>query len=85
MEAQLEAERARLDLLKAKAKLLAADGKIIAYEELADAEHKFEAARGRLKALATAGEGAYEELKAGVEGAWGSLAQACQKAADKFK
>ena len=85
IEAQLQAERASLDLLKAKARLLAADGKILAYEELADAEHKFESTKARLKELGTASEGAFEELKLGVEGAWTSLSQAAQKAADKFK
>jgi hypothetical protein len=85
IEAQLQAERASLDLLKAKARLLAADGKILAYEELADAEHKFESTKARLKELGTASEGAFEELKLGVEGAWTSLSQAAQNAADKFK
>jgi predicted kinase len=85
MEAQLEEHRARLELLKAKAKRAVADGKIMAYEELADAEGKFTAAKARLKELSTASEGAWEEMKGGVESAWSSLSDSCKKAADKFK
>lgn len=84
MEAQLEEQRARLELLKAQAKRAVADGRIMAYEELADAEQKLESAKGRLKQLATAGEGAFDELKAGVESAWKDLSEACRKAAGKF-
>ena len=85
MEAQLEEHRARLELLKAKAKRAVADGKIMAYEELADAENKFAAAKARLKELGAASEGAWEEMKGGVESAWSSLSDSCKKAAAKFK
>jgi predicted kinase len=85
MEAQLEEQRARLELLKAKAKRAVADGKIMAYEELADAESKFTSAKAKLKELAAASEGAWEEMKGGVETAWHSLSESCKKAAEKFK
>ena len=85
MEAQLEEQRARLELLKARAKRAIADGKIMAYEELADAESKFASANARLKELGAASEGAWEEMKSGVENAWSSLTDSCKKAADKFK
>jgi hypothetical protein len=85
MEAQLEEQRARLNLLRAQARRAVADGKIMAYEELAEAEAKLAAATGKLKELAGASEAAFGELKAGMEQAWTSLTRACQKAADKFK
>jgi hypothetical protein len=84
MEAQLEEQRARLDLLKAKAKRAVADGKIMAYEELAEAEQKLASAKGKLKDLANASENAFGELKAGVEKAWNDLTESCKKAARKF-
>ena len=84
MEAQLEEQRARLELLKARAKRAVADGKIMAYEELADAEQKLASAKARLKHLATSSEGAFDELKSGVESAWKDLTEACRKAAGKF-
>jgi hypothetical protein len=85
MEAQLEEQRARIEVLKAKAKQAVADGKIMAYEELADAESKFESAKTRLKELGAAGEGAFDEMKTGFENAWNNFTTACHKAADKFK
>ncbi len=85
MEAKLEEERAHLDLLKARAKRAVADGKIMAYEELADAEGKLEAAKSKLKELGAATEGAFEEMKTGVETAWDSLKQASTRAVEKFK
>lgn len=85
MEAQLEEQRARLELLKARAKRAVADGKIMAYEEIADADRKLDALKARLKELGAASEGAFEEMKAGVESAWSSLSESCGKAAAKFK
>ena len=63
MEAQLEEQRAHIELLKAKARQAVADGKIMAYEELADAESKFESAKTRLKELGAASEGAFDEME----------------------
>lgn len=83
-EAQLAEQKARLELLKAKARRMAADGKIMAYEEIADAEEKLSAMKARLNALGGAGEGAWQEMKAGVEKAWSDVGDACKKAAAKF-
>lgn len=85
MAAQLEEQRARLDLLKARTRRAVADGKIMAYEELADAESKFESAKARLKELGSASESAFEEMKSGVEKAWGELSASCAKAMEKIK
>jgi len=85
MEARLAEQQARLDLLKARIKLAEADGKIMAYEELADAEQKLAAAHVKLKELAHASEGAFKEMKAGVEKAWDALKTAGREAAKKYK
>ena len=85
MEAQLEEQRARLELLKAQTKRVVADGRIMAYEELAEAEQKLESAKGKLKELAHTGESAWEEMKTGVEKAWNDLTEASKKASAKFK
>jgi hypothetical protein len=85
MEAQLEEQQARLELLKAKAKRALAEGKIIAYEELADAEQKMAAAKGHLKNLAHSSEAAFKEMKGGMESAWHELWSACQNAAKQYK
>jgi hypothetical protein len=85
MEAELEAQRARLEWLKAKARRAVADGKTVAHEELADAERKFQSAKVKLKELGAASEWAWEEMKSGVEKAWSTLSESCRKAAEKFK
>ncbi|HXI70222.1 MAG TPA: hypothetical protein VNN22_07680 [Verrucomicrobiae bacterium] len=85
MEAQLEEQRARLELLKARAKVAIADGKIMAYEELADADQKLDALKARLKSLTDAGGDAWQEMKSGVENAWDDLSESCKNAARKFK
>ena len=85
MEAKLAEQQARLDLLKARAKLAVADGKIMAYEEVADAEQKLASAKVKLKELAHASQGAYQEMKGGMEQAWDALKSASLKAAQKYK
>lgn len=85
MEARLAEQQARLDLLKARAKLAAADGKIMAYEELADVEEKLASAHVKLKELARASEGAFKEMKTGMENAWEALKSAGREAARKYK
>jgi hypothetical protein len=85
MEAKLAEQQARLDLLKARAKLAVADGKIMAYEELADAEQKLIFAKVKLKELGHASQGAFQEMKTGMENAWDALKSASQKAAQKYK
>ena len=49
MEAQIEEQRARLELLKAKAKRAVADVKIMAYEEIGDADAKLDALKAKLQ------------------------------------
>ena len=85
MEAKLAEQQARLDWLKARAKLAVADGKIMACEELADAEQKLASAKAKFKELAHASEGAFQEMKMGMEQAWDALKSAGQKAAQKYK
>jgi predicted kinase len=84
LEAQLEEEVARLNLLKAKAKKAVADGRIIAYEELATADQRIAAARSKLKEFGHASEGAWQEMKGGLDHAWRDLNEACKKASAKF-
>jgi hypothetical protein len=84
IEARIEEEKARLDLLKARMKQTLADGKIMAYEEIAETEKKLEQLRSKVKELAVSSEGAWEEVKGGVEKAWKELGEASKKAAARF-
>jgi hypothetical protein len=83
-EAQLEEATARLAILKARAKRAAAEGRIFAHDELGITEEKIAQLKSKLKESGGASEGAWEELKVGIEGAWAELSTAARKAADKF-
>ena len=84
LDAQIDALNARLELARANARKFAAEGKITASEELADAEKKLVVLKGKLAALGTASEGAWGEMKGGVEKAWADLCAAAKRASDKF-
>jgi len=85
IEAELELAQAKLAELKAKAKSSAADAQIN-YEKLVDEiEHKVDTMKVKLKELGDASDDAWEEVKAGVENAWGTLSDAIKSAASKFK
>jgi len=84
IEAQIEEQRARIELLKAKAKRAAADAKIMVYEEIGDADAKLAALKEKLRELGNASGDAWQEMKGGVEQAWADLAESCQRAARRF-
>jgi hypothetical protein len=85
LEAGLQEQKAKLDLLRARAKRAAAHGKIIAYEELANADQHLAAAKTRLRAAAGVGGQAIAELKSGVTRAYSDLKTASQRAADHLR
>lgn len=84
IEAQVEELTAHLALTRAKAKRLAADAKIAAYEELADTDKKLTELKTRLSALREAGDGAWQDVKGGVETAWTDLNKAAKQAMKRF-
>jgi uncharacterized phage infection (PIP) family protein YhgE len=83
-EAQIDELNTRLAPLRAKAGKFAAESKIAASEELAEAEKKLVALKEKLAALGNTSEGAWGEMKDGVEKAWGDLSDAAKRAFDKF-
>jgi hypothetical protein len=85
LEARLQEEKARLDLLRARAKRAAAQTKILAYEELTNADKNLADARAKFKSLAAAGGSAVSELKSGVSRAFADLKTASQRAADHLR
>jgi hypothetical protein len=85
LEAQLQEQKAKLDLLRARAKRAAAHGRILAYEELANADTHLTEAKARLKTLADAGGHAISELKSGVSRAFSDLKTASQRAAEHLR
>src|SRR5271155_2817456 len=84
LAAQVEEQRARLNALKAHAKRVAADGRIIGYEELGRAERSLGQLASKLKKVAGASVGAFEEVKHGMGKALDDLTVSTKRAATHF-
>jgi uncharacterized coiled-coil DUF342 family protein len=84
LEAKIEGFAAEIAQLKAKADEAEADTKLQMYEEIETIREKQDALRKHLDDLREAGDGAWEEVKAGVELAWQDLNDALKRAADRF-
>jgi uncharacterized protein YhaN len=85
IEAELELVQAKLAEFKAQAKISTADARIKHAKQVEDIEQKVGATKAKLKELGAASEDAWDELKDGVESAWGALSVAIRNAAAKFK
>jgi flagellar motility protein MotE (MotC chaperone) len=85
IEAELELAQAKLAGFKAELKSSAADTRISHAKQVDELEQKVDATKAKLKDLGEAGDDVWEQLKDGVESAWGSLSAAIRNTADKFK
>jgi len=84
IEAQIEEVNARIAVMRAQAKRLAADAKIAANKELTETDRKLAELTARLAKLREAGDGAWREVKGGVESAWTDLSKASKRAMKHF-
>lgn len=84
-EAQLKEWNAQIALLKAKAESAKADAKIEYHTTIETMQHKRDLAKAKLQELKTAGDGAWENLKAGAEKTWGEVKTAFHDAVSKLK
>jgi hypothetical protein len=85
IEAELELAQAKLDQFKAQTKISTADARIKYAKHVDEIEQRVGATKAKLKELGEASEEAWEQLKDGVESAWGALSTAIRNAAAKFK
>ena len=85
IEAELELAQAKLAEFKAQAKSSAADARIKNAKQVDELEQKINATKSKLKELGEASDDGWEQLKVGVESAWGALSTAIRNAAAKFK
>ena len=85
IEAQLEEWKSEIDKIKAKADKADADAKLEYYEQIEKLRTKQQAAQEKFTQLKNAGEDAWEDLKAGLELAGVSLAEALKSASSRFK
>ena len=85
LEAELELAQTKLAKFKAQARNSAADVRLKYAKQVDELEQKLEATKTKLKELGAASDEAWEELKGGVESAWGALSATIRNAASKFK
>ncbi len=85
MHAQLDRWNAEIDVLAAKARVAEAEARADFEEQLEDLRRERDKARQKLEALDAASEGAWQDLKNGVEQAWDSVTQAVRSATSRFK
>jgi hypothetical protein len=77
--------QAKLAEFKARAKISTADARIKHAKQVEEIEQRVGATKAKLKELGEASEDAWEQLKDGVESAWGALSVAIRNATAKFK
>ncbi len=85
MHAQIDQVDAQIDVLKAKISGSAADAQIEYQDQLETLKKHRAAAKSKLTELENAGQDAWEDLKAGMESAWGTMDSAVSEAKKHFK
>jgi chromosome segregation ATPase len=83
-EARVNEYKARIELLRAQAQRITAEAKAEYVEILEDLNAKRQAIEFRLTKLAGSGEGAWSELREGIESAIDELADALDRASNQF-
>lgn len=85
MDAQLQEWGAKFEELRAQADKAEADAKIQLYAQIEALRAKQVAAAKKLRHLKEAGEDSWEDIRAGVESAWGELGKAVDTTISNFK
>lgn len=85
MQAKLEEWNAEIDKLSAKANEATAELKKEYSEQIESLKARQAVARERIEELQQAGEGAWGDLKSGIELAWTALGEALDSARSRFK
>lgn len=85
IETQLKKWKAKIDQLKAKVDQTEAEVKIKYHEQIETLQARREEAEKKLEELKVAGEGAWENVKAGVEFAWNELRRTARNTVSKIR
>ena len=85
LKAQLDEWNADIDKLAAKAAQAEAEAKIEYQNQLDDLRAKRDDVGDKLSAMQQAGEGAWEDLKEGLENSWEILKMSFSKAKSEFE
>lgn len=85
LHAKLDEWNAEIDMLKAKADKAEADSQAEYHKQIEVLREKRKDAESKIRDVVEAGDGALEDLKSGVQGAWDSMEEALKSARSKFK
>jgi chromosome segregation ATPase len=85
LKAKLDEWNAEIDLLAAKADQAEADAKIGYQQRLADLRAKRAEMEAKINDLQQAGEGAWEDLKQGLDNSWQILKTSFKRAKSEFE
>lgn len=85
LQAQFSEWDARLAELRAKARKASAEARIRYEDELESLERRRAAVQKSLDEFAARGEGAWEDMKSGLEKAWDEMGKAIDQVAKRFK
>jgi uncharacterized coiled-coil DUF342 family protein len=85
LHAKIDEWNADIDKLKAKADQLEADSRIEYEKQIEALKNKRNEIEKKLSELSRSGEGALEDLKAGIDLSWESMNEAIKSAAARFR
>ncbi len=85
LHAKLDEWNAQIDKLKAKADQAEAESRIEYNKQITELQERRSETKQKIEGLRNAGEGAWEDLKSGVQLAVDSMEQALNSAMSRFK
>ena len=85
LHAKLDEWSAEIDKLQAKADKTSAESRIEYQKQIKNLQQRRQEAEKKVDELRSAGEGAWEDLKAGVQLSWDAMEEAVKSARSKFK
>jgi predicted nucleic acid-binding Zn-ribbon protein len=85
LKEKIDLWNADLDRLQAKADQTSAEARVKYQQQIEDLQEKRRALEEKIAQLRGAGEGAWEDIRTGMEIAWGSMSEALSSALQRFK
>lgn len=85
MHSKLDRWSTEIDALDARADKIKAEARVEYHKQLESLRSKRDEARKHLEALQQAGEGAWSDMRAGIEMAWDAIGEALESARSRFK
>lgn len=83
--ARLDQWNAEIDRMRARLDEAGADAKIDRERQLREMRARRDEARAQLEQIGKASDAAWDDMKAGFDGAWNSISRAFESAASRFR